>query len=184
MNGLAGLAQTATPPGVSDGTDPLTRPGWLPEAGRTGFYRVVLAVAVAVRAYDVSKLTPRLLGRRIARRFMRPSVRRTVPRGIQAATVVVGALSGSASWDSASGPWRCRSGVLDAVVGIVLAPISGNVISAVFILTEQPYEIGVELSDVGPKGFVEGITLLDTKVFTLETRFRSCRRARCASGTY
>jgi len=61
--------------------------------------------------------------------------------------------------------------VLDGVVGIVLAPISGNVISGVFILTEQPYEIGVELSDVGTKGFVEGITLLDTKVVTLANVF-------------
>jgi len=60
---------------------------------------------------------------------------------------------------------------LDAVVGIVLAPISGNVTSGVVILTEQLYEVGVELSDIGTKGFVENITLLDTKVFTLANAF-------------
>jgi small-conductance mechanosensitive channel len=173
MHGPAGLAQTATPTGPTGGTDPLARPAWLPEAISTGVYRLVVAVAVVVLAYYVSKATRQLLGRRIARRFTRPSVSRTVLRGIQAVVVLVGVMVGLGFLGLGFGNLALSVGVFSAVVGIVLAPIIGNVLSGVFILNEQPYEIGdmVELSDVGTTGFVEDITLLYTKVFTLDNTF-------------
>jgi small-conductance mechanosensitive channel len=173
MHGPAGLAQTATRTGPTGGTDPLARPAWLPEAISTGLYRLVVAVAVVVLAYYVSKGTRQLLGRRIARRFTRPSVSRTVLRGIQAVIVLVGVMVGLGFLGLGFGNLALSVGVFSAVVGIVLAPIIGNVLSGVFILNEQPYEIGdmVELSDVGTKGFVEDITLLYTKVFTLDNTF-------------
>ncbi|MDR9382678.1 MAG: mechanosensitive ion channel family protein, partial [Natronomonas sp.] len=64
-------------------------------------------------------------------------------------------------------------GVFSAVVGIIVAPIIGNLISGVFVLSEQPYEIGdmIELGDTQTKGFVEDITLIYTKVFTLDNTF-------------
>jgi small-conductance mechanosensitive channel len=173
MHGPAGLAQTATPTGPTGGADPLARPAWLPEAISTGVYRLVVAVAVVVLAYYVSKGTRQVLGRRIARRFTRPSVSRTVLRGIQAVVVLVGVMVGLGFLGLGFGNLALSVGVFSAVVGIVLAPIIGNVLSGVFILNEQTYEIGdmVELSDVGTTGFVEDITLLYTKVFTLDNTF-------------
>ncbi|CCQ34616.1 phosphoglycerate mutase protein [Halorhabdus tiamatea SARL4B] len=52
-------------------------------------------------------------------------------------------------------------------------PIVGSVISGVFLLADQPYEIGdmVELADTGQRGFVEDITLRYTKIFTLDNTF-------------
>jgi small-conductance mechanosensitive channel len=43
----------------------------------------------------------------------------------------------------------------------------------VFILSEQPYEIGdmIELADTDTKGFIEDITLVYTKLFTLDNTF-------------
>jgi small-conductance mechanosensitive channel len=43
----------------------------------------------------------------------------------------------------------------------------------VFVLSEQPYEIGdmIELSDTETKGFVEDVTLVYTKVVTLDNTF-------------
>jgi small conductance mechanosensitive channel len=65
--------------------------------------------------------------------------------------------------------------VFSAVVGIVLAPIVGSVINGLFVLADQPYEVGdlVELADGadGTRGFVEDITLRYTKVFTLDNTF-------------
>jgi small-conductance mechanosensitive channel len=63
--------------------------------------------------------------------------------------------------------------VFTAVVGVVLAPILGSFISGVFLLADQPYEIGdmIELVDTGQRGFVEDITLRHTKVFTLDNTF-------------
>jgi small-conductance mechanosensitive channel len=63
--------------------------------------------------------------------------------------------------------------VFSAVVGVVLAPILGGLISGVFLLADQPYEIGdmIELADTGQRGFVEDITLRHTKMFTLDNTF-------------
>jgi len=63
--------------------------------------------------------------------------------------------------------------VFSAVMGVILAPIVGSVISGVFLLADQPYEIGdmVELVDRDQRGFVEDITLRYTKIFTLDNTF-------------
>jgi small-conductance mechanosensitive channel len=63
--------------------------------------------------------------------------------------------------------------VFSAVAGFILAPIIGSVINGVFILSEQPYEIGdmIHLSDQDVYGFVEDITLRYTKMFTLDNTF-------------
>ncbi len=174
MNGATALqATTPTPTGATGGVDPLARPAWLPEVVPTQLYRLVLAVAVVVLAYYLSKLARQVLGRRIARRFTRPSVSRTILRGIQAVIVLLGVMVGLGFLGLGFGNLALSVGVFSAVVGIVLAPIIGNVLSGVFILNEQPYEIGdmVELTDVETKGFVEDITLLYTKIFTLDNTF-------------
>jgi small-conductance mechanosensitive channel len=59
------------------------------------------------------------------------------------------------------------------VIGVILAPIVGSVISGVFLLADQPYEIGdmIELTETGQRGFVDDITLRYTKIFTLDNTF-------------
>jgi small conductance mechanosensitive channel len=63
--------------------------------------------------------------------------------------------------------------VFSAVLGLILAPIVGSVISGLFVLADQPYEIGdmVEIVDTAQRGFVEDITLRYTKLFTLDNTF-------------
>jgi len=173
MDGVTGVVQTATPTGPTGGTAPLARPEWLPDVVPTVGYRLVLAVAVVVLAYYVSRLRRRWLGPRIARRFTRPSVSRTILSGIQTGLVLLGVMVGLGFLGLGVENIAVSVGVFSAVVGIVLAPIIGNILSGLFILNEQPYEIGdiVELTDVGTKEFVEDITLLYTKVFTLDNTF-------------
>jgi len=62
--------------------------------------------------------------------------------------------------------------VFRAVIGIILAPLVGNFINGVFILADQPFEIGdmIELEN-GTTGFVEDITIRYTKIFTLDNTF-------------
>jgi len=62
--------------------------------------------------------------------------------------------------------------VFSAVIGIILAPLVGNFINGVFILADQPFEIGdmIELEN-GTTGFVEDITIRYTKIFTLDNTF-------------
>jgi len=61
---------------------------------------------------------------------------------------------------------------VSAVIGIILAPLVGNFINGVFILADQPFEIGdmIELEN-GTTGFVEDITIRYTKIFTLDNTF-------------
>jgi len=63
--------------------------------------------------------------------------------------------------------------VFSAVVGVVVAPIVGSFISGIFLLADQPYEIGdmIELDDSDQRGFVEDITLRHTKMFTMDNTF-------------
>jgi small-conductance mechanosensitive channel len=63
-------------------------------------------------------------------------------------------------------------GVFSAVSGIILAPLIGSTINGLFLLADQPFEIGdmIELDD-GRRGFVDDITLRYTKMFTLDNTF-------------
>ena len=170
MDGPTAPAQTGN---ASTAGGALGRPGWLPGPVPTELFRLVVALAIVAVAYYCSRLARQALGRRVARRFKRPSVSRTVLGGVQAAVVLVGVVVGLGVLGFRLGNLALSVGVFSAVVGIVLAPIIGNVLSGLFILNERPYEIGdmVELSEAGTTGFVEDITLLYTKVFTLDNTF-------------
>ena len=171
------LLQAETPdseptPSFRDGAG-LAPPEWFPEYVPVFLYRVVLAVALVVFAYYLSQLARQVLGRRIARRFKRPSVSRTILRSMQILILLGAVLTALSFFGLGFGNIALSVGVFSAVVGIILAPIIGNVISGVFILSEQPYEIGdmIELEDTDTKGFVEDITLIYTKIFTLDNTF-------------
>ncbi|MFC6613533.1 mechanosensitive ion channel family protein [Halopenitus salinus] len=132
----------------------------------------LLAVLVAVAGFWFSKLLVRLLGRPIARRFHRQSVAQTVLRGVRVSTMVTALLL--AGWVAGLGlPDLVLSvTVFSAVVGVVLAPLIGSVVNGLFVLADQPFEIGdmVELDD-GTRGFVDDITIRYTKVFTVDNTF-------------
>ncbi|MFB6201275.1 MAG: mechanosensitive ion channel family protein [Halorhabdus sp.] len=160
--------RTTTVTGADGGVDsllPLTIPNWAMD---------LLAVVVVVGvAWGVSRLLVRLLGRRIARRFQRPSLTRTFIRGIRVGVFLLALLFVLRIFGLELGDIALSVTVFTAVIGVILAPIVGSVISGVFLLADQPYEIGdmVELSDTGQQGFVEDITLRYTKIFTLDNTF-------------
>ncbi|MFC7136802.1 mechanosensitive ion channel family protein [Halobaculum litoreum] len=126
-----------------------------------------LVVGVVAATYVV-----RLLGRPVAKRFARESVAQVVLRGVRAAVVLLFGFAGLNAAGFELGNIVLSVGVFSAVVGIILAPIVGSVISGLFVLADQPFEIGdmVELPD-GTRGFVEDITLRYTKIFTVDNTF-------------
>ena len=149
----------ATPPPV---------PG-LPAWAWSAPVRVFVALVVIALGAYASKFVVRLLGRPVARRFHRQSVAQTVLRGVRATVVLVSALFAAALVGLELGNIVLSVTVFSAVLGIVLAPIVGSVLNGLFVLADQPYEIGdmIELSD-GTRGFVEDLTLRYTKIITLE----------------
>ena len=169
MNGPP-LATTTTP-GPDDG--PIPTPEWVPDWVPPWIPEAVATIAVVVLAWATARLLVRLLNRRIARRFGRPSLTRTALRGIRAGVDVLGFLV--ILWINGLdlGNIALSVTVFSAVIGVVLAPIIGSYISGMFLLADQPYEIGdmVELPDVAQRGFVEDITLRYTKIFTLDNTF-------------
>jgi small-conductance mechanosensitive channel len=143
-------------------------PGWLQFPG----HRLLMALLVVAAGIWLSKLLVRLLGRPIARRFARQSVAQTVLGGVRGLTIggaliVAGSLVGLGI-----GEFVISAAVFSAVVGIILAPIVGNFLNGVFVLADQPFEIGdmIELDD-GTRGFVDDITIRYTKMFTLDNTF-------------
>jgi len=164
--------QTETP-AIDGGRGGLLPPEWFPEYVPVFLYRLVAAIVIIAVAYYISRLARQVFGRRIARRFKRPSVTQTILRGIQFLIVLTALLTALSFFGLGFGNIALSVGVFSAVAGIILAPIIGNIISGVFILSEQPYEIGdmIELEDTDTKGFIEDITLVYTKIFTLDNTF-------------
>jgi small-conductance mechanosensitive channel len=163
MDPLAVALQSATDPTLADAL-----PGW---AQFPGWRLVVLLVHIAVGAY-VSTYVVRLLGRPVARRFQRQSVAQTVLKSVRVVTVLLAGAFGLSVVGIELSNIVISVGVFSAVIGIVLAPLIGSVINGLFILADQPYEIGdmIELDD-GTRGFVDDITLRYTKMFTLDNTF-------------
>jgi small-conductance mechanosensitive channel len=145
-------------------------PEWLaalPGARAAGALLVVL-----LGAY-LSKFLVRLLARPVARRFERQSVAQTVLRGVRVGTVIFAGLVAADVYGLEIGNIVLSVTVFSAVLGIVLAPIVGSVLNGLFVLADQPYEIGdmIEFVDTGERGFVDDITLRYTKIFTLDNTF-------------
>ncbi len=136
-------------------------------------YRVVAAAVVLVVGWYLSRVLTRLFGRPLARRFRRPSVARTVLRSVRALVFAAGVFAALWILGVRFADLLISVGVFSAVVGIVLAPIVGSIISGLFVIADQPYEIGdmIELTDRDQRGFVEDITLRYTKIFTLDNTF-------------
>ncbi|WP_435177673.1 mechanosensitive ion channel family protein [Halorussus sp. AFM4] len=135
--------------------------------------RFVAATLVLVVGWYASRLLVRLLGRPVARRFQRPSLTKTVLGGVRAVAMLVAASVAANQLGFKPGDILLSVTVFSAVLGLVLAPIIGSVINGLFLLADQPYEIGdmIELVDQGKRGYVEDITLRYTKIFTLENTF-------------
>ena len=154
----------------TEGTIPLY--DWVPWlAGIPGTLVLFILLVVAVGVV-LSNVLVRLLGRPVARRFARQSVAQTVIRGIRAGTILGALLFALWAVGVRFTDVLLIGTVLSAVVGIILAPLIGNFINGVFILADQPYEIGdmIELDD-GTQGFVDDITIRYTKIFTLDNTF-------------
>ncbi|GAA0717550.1 small-conductance mechanosensitive channel [Halorubrum trapanicum] len=130
---------------------------------------VVASVAVGV---VVANFLVRLIGRPVARRVARQSVAQTIVRGVRAGTIGVALFVGLDAVGFQFADLLLGTAVFSAVIGIILAPLVGNFINGVFILADQPFEIGdmIELED-GTTGFVEDITIRYTKIFTLDNTF-------------
>jgi small-conductance mechanosensitive channel len=147
--------------------DLLDIPGWLAD--------LTLTLLVVVLSWYGARLLTRTFGRRIARRFRRPSVTRTVLRLMRGAVYALGFLTIVGIYGVSLGDITLSVTVFSAVIGIVLAPIVGSYIQGFFVLADQPYEVGdmIELVGQDPpqRGFVEDITLRYTKIFTLNNTF-------------
>ncbi|MFB6165540.1 MAG: mechanosensitive ion channel family protein [Haloarculaceae archaeon] len=134
---------------------------------------LLATILVLILAWGATRLLVQLFGRRIAQRFRRPSVTRMVIRSLRAGVYVLALLFILQIYGMELGDIALSVTVFTAVVGVVLAPIVGSIISGFFLLADQPYEIGdmIEISDAEQRGFVEDITLRYTKMFTLDNTF-------------
>lgn len=174
MNAPRTLAlANGTETGAIGEESPLPRPDIIPEQIPDWGLELVASVLVIVLAWLTARLLVRLFGRRIARHLERPSLTRVSLAGIRIGVYVFALLTILRINGLDLGSIALSVTVFSAVVGIILAPIVGSVIGGMFLLADQPYEIGdlIELSDDGTRGFIEDITLRYTKIFTLDNTF-------------
>ncbi|GAB3310596.1 mechanosensitive ion channel family protein [Haloplanus rallus] len=159
----AGTLATAPPIGSVE---------WLRWLWGFGVVRAAVAALVVAAGVVLSKFLVRLLGRPVARRFQRQSVAQTVLGLLRVSTVMAATLIAASMVGLGIGDIVLSVTVFSAVLGIVLAPIVGSVITGLFVLADNPYEIGdmIELED-GRRGFVDDITIRYTKILTLDNTF-------------
>jgi small-conductance mechanosensitive channel len=133
--------------------------------------RAVIALAVLFVGWYCSRVAVRMLGRPVAQRFERQSLTRTILRMIRLSIMLVAIAVAAGVMGIGAGNILLSVTVLSAAVGIILAPIVGNIISGLFVLADQPYEIGdmieiVDARETGLQGFIEDITLRYTKILS------------------
>ena len=145
---------------------------WIETLGSIPGVRLLVVVLSIVAGAALSRVVVRLIGRPVARQFSRQSVAQTIVRGVRLGTITAAFLTGLWVAGFRFADLLIGTAVLSAVVGIILAPLVGNFINGLFILADQPFEIGdmVQLDD-GTKGFVDDITIRYTKIFTLDNTF-------------
>ena len=134
----------------------------------------VLAVLIIVVGYRVSIAVKRYAGRPVYRWVGRESVASTILRLIKYTIILVSGLFAlRVSFGFSPTSLLLTATVFSAVVGIILAPLVGDIINGVFVLSDQPYEVGdmIEIVDTGQKGFVEEVTIRYTKIFTIDNTF-------------
>ncbi len=155
------------PASVHGGVENLVRE--VPPEIRTLFAVVVVLLV----GWYGSRLVVTVVGEPVARRIGRPSITQTVLRGIRTALMGFAVLYAVALVGLRPGDILISVTVFSAVVGVILAPLAGSVINGLFVLADQPYEIGdmIELVDTGRRGFVDDITIRYTKIFTLDNTF-------------
>ena len=167
------MVARSAPLGVFTGASPIRRPEWLPSQVPTGAVDLVASILVIVLSWAAARLLVRLFSRRIAQYMDRPSLTRVSLAGIRLGVYFFGLLTLLRINGLDLGNIALSVTVFSAVVGVILAPIVGSVISGIFLLADQPYEIGdmIELSERNTRGFVDDITLRYTKIFTLDNTF-------------
>ena len=172
---LLQASSTPTETTVSTASSEVVRSlsSWLPFAVPIWALRLFSTAVIIGLSWVAARLLVQLLGRRIAQWFNRPSLTRTALRGLRVTVYLFGLLVIMGVWGLQISDIGLSVAVFSAVVGVVIAPIVGSFVSGIFLLADQPYEIGdmVELADTGERGFVEDITLRHTKLFTLDNTF-------------
>ena len=145
----------------------------LPVSVPTRVVEITLALVVLAAGWYLSKVVVRLAGRTVAQRIKRPSVTRTVLRGVRVTVLLWAGTIAAGIVGVGDTQILLSVTVISAVIAIVLAPLVGSLINGLYVLADRPYEIGdmIEVTDAGHRGFVEDITIRYTKIFTLQNSF-------------
>ena len=172
-SGAAEATQTAVNTTTPESVETMIPTSWLPFPVPAWALDIFATLLILGLAWATSRLAVAVFGRRISQRFRRPSITRMVLRGIRGAIYFLAILAILPIYGVSLGDITLSVAVFSAAIGVVLAPIVGSIISGMFLLAAQPYEIGdmVEITDTGQRGFVDDITLRYTKIMTLDNTF-------------
>lgn len=134
----------------------------------------LLAVLIIIVGYRVSISVKRYAGRPVYNWVGRESVASTMLRLMRYGIVLISVLFAlRVSFGFSPTSFLLTATVFSAVLGIILAPLVGDIVNGIFVLSDQPYEVGdmVEIVDTGKTGFVEEVTIRYTKIFTVDNTF-------------
>jgi len=133
-----------------------------------------LALIITALGYRLSLAAVKYSGRPVYRWVQRESIASTILGAIKYSIILSSVLIAlRLAFNFAPVSILLTATVFSAVVGIILAPLVGDIISGIFVLGDQPYEVGdmIEMVDTGKVGFVDEVTIRYTKIFTVDNTF-------------
>lgn len=134
----------------------------------------LIAILIIIIGYRVSISVKRYAGRPVYNWVGRESVASTILRLMRYGIILISVLFAlRVSFGFSPTSFLLTATVFSAVLGIILAPLVGDIVNGVFVLSDQPYEVGdmVEIVDTGKTGFVDEVTIRYTKIFTIDNTF-------------
>lgn len=141
---------------------------------RANLPNFVIAILIIIVGYRVSIAAKRYAGRPVYSWVGRESVASTILRLMKYGIILVSVLVAlRVSFGFSPTSFLLTATVFSAVLGIILAPLVGDIINGIFVLSDQPYEVGdmVEIVDTGKTGFVDEVTIRYTKISTIDNTF-------------
>ena len=145
---------------------------WLTTEGPSFFLKLIMLVVIVALAGLLAKAAQRLVHHGITRSPVKTSslLRDFIVKSTGRVILALGILIALAQLGIQVGPLLAGLGIAGFVIGFALQDVLSNFASGIMILFYRPYDVGDYIEAGGVTGLVNNMTLVSTKVLTMDNQ--------------
>ncbi len=145
---------------------------WLTAEGPSFFLKLIMLVVIVALAGLLAKAAQRLVHHGITRSPVKTSslLRDFIVKSTGRVILALGILIALAQLGIQVGPLLAGLGIAGFVIGFALQDVLSNFASGIMILFYRPYDVGDYIEAGGVTGLVDNMTLVSTKVLTMDNQ--------------